>query len=115
MASSIEAIQKILQETVDPGINDLRERLIRVEVEIKRLDDKIDNGLACLDPRSTMDLPVWTNVSHARMREWIIWKITFPPPLRLGNASPPSKQRWLPDRVLSLGQKVIFCPNLLVI
>lgn len=42
MASSIEAIQKILQETVAPGISDLRERLTRVEVEIKRLDDKID-------------------------------------------------------------------------
>ena len=49
MASSIEAIQKILQETVAPGISDLRERLTRVEVEIKRLDDKIDNGLARLD------------------------------------------------------------------
>lgn len=43
MASSIEAIQKILQETVAPGISDLRERLTRVEVEIKRLDDKIDS------------------------------------------------------------------------
>ena len=49
MASSIEAIQKILQETVAPGISDLRERLTRVEVEIKRLDDKIDNGLARLE------------------------------------------------------------------
>lgn len=27
MASSIEAIQKILQETVAPGISDLRERV----------------------------------------------------------------------------------------
>ena len=43
MASSMEAIQKILQETVAPGISDLRERLTRVEVEIKRLDDKIDS------------------------------------------------------------------------
>ena len=43
MASSLEAIQKILQETVAPGISDLRERLTRVEVEIKRLDDKIDS------------------------------------------------------------------------
>ena len=51
MASSIEAIQKILQETVAPGISDIRERLVRVKVEIKRLDDKIDNGLACLDAR----------------------------------------------------------------
>ncbi len=51
MASSIEAIQKILQETVAPGISDLRERLTRVEVEIKRLDDKIDNGLARLDAK----------------------------------------------------------------
>ena len=49
MASSIEAIQKILHETVAPGISDLRERLTRVEVEIKRLDDKIDNGLERLD------------------------------------------------------------------
>ena len=49
MASSLEAIQKILQETVAPGISDLRERLTRVEVEIKRLDDKIDNGLARLE------------------------------------------------------------------
>ena len=49
MASSLEAIQKILQETVAPGISDLRERLTRVEVEIKRLDDKIDNGLERLD------------------------------------------------------------------
>jgi peptidoglycan hydrolase CwlO-like protein len=51
MASSIEAIQKILQETVAPGISDLRERLTRVEVEIKRLDDTIDNGLARLDAK----------------------------------------------------------------
>lgn len=51
MASSIEAIQKILQETVAPGISDLRERLTRVEGEIKRLDDKIDNGLARLDAK----------------------------------------------------------------
>ena len=51
MASSIEAIQKILQETVAPGISDIRECLARVEVEIKRLDDKIDNGLARLDAR----------------------------------------------------------------
>ena len=49
MASSLEAIQKILQETVAPGISDLRERLTRVEVEIKRLDYKIDGGLARLD------------------------------------------------------------------
>ena len=49
MASSLEAIQKILQETVAPGISDLRERLTRVEVGIKRLDDKIDNGLARLE------------------------------------------------------------------
>ena len=51
MASSIEAIQKILQETVAPGISDLRERLTRVEVEIKRLDDKMDNGFKRLDDR----------------------------------------------------------------
>ena len=43
MASSLEAIQKILQETVAPGISDLRERLTCVEVEIRRLDDKIDS------------------------------------------------------------------------
>ena len=43
MASSMETIQKILQETVAPGISDIRERLVRVEVEIKRLDDKIDS------------------------------------------------------------------------
>ena len=43
MASSMEAIQKILQETVAPGISDIRERLARVEVEIKRLDDKVDS------------------------------------------------------------------------
>lgn len=49
MASSMEAIQKILQETVALGISDLRERLTRVEVEIKRLDDKIDFCLSgCL-------------------------------------------------------------------
>ena len=51
MDSTLEAIQKILQETVAPGISDLRERLTRVEVEIKRLDDKIDNGLARLDAK----------------------------------------------------------------
>ena len=51
MASSIEAIQKILQETVAPGISDLRERLTRVAVGIKRLDDKIDNGFARMDKR----------------------------------------------------------------
>jgi hypothetical protein len=47
----MEAIQKILQETVAPGITDIRERLARVEVEIKRLDDKIDNGLARLESK----------------------------------------------------------------
>ena len=51
MASSIEAIQKILQETVAPGISDIRERMARVEVKIKRLDDKIDNKPARLDAR----------------------------------------------------------------
>ena len=51
MASSIEAIQKILQETVASGISDIRERLARVEVKIKRLDDKIDNKPARLDAR----------------------------------------------------------------
>lgn len=51
MASSIEAIQKILQETVASGISDIRERLVRVKVEIKRLDDKIDNKPARLDAR----------------------------------------------------------------
>ena len=51
MASSMDAIQKILQETVAPGITDIRERLARVEVEIKRLDDKIDNGLARLESK----------------------------------------------------------------
>ena len=43
MASSMETIQKILQETVAPGISDIRERLARVEVEVKRLDDKVDS------------------------------------------------------------------------
>ena len=47
----MEAIQKILQETVAPGITDIRERLARVEVEIKRLDDKIDNGLSRLESK----------------------------------------------------------------
>ena len=49
MGSAIETSRKILQETVAPGISDLRERLTRVEVEIKRLDDKIDGGLVRLD------------------------------------------------------------------
>lgn len=51
MASSMEAIQKILRETVAPGISDIKERLVCVEVEIKRLGDKIDNGLARLDAK----------------------------------------------------------------
>jgi len=51
MASSMEAIQKILQETVASGITDIRERLARVEVESKRLDDKIDNGLSRLESK----------------------------------------------------------------
>ncbi|MHB8368684.1 MAG: hypothetical protein ACYDBP_03195 [Leptospirales bacterium] len=56
MASSVEAIQKILQETVAPGISDIKVELAGVKAdmralqsEIKRLDDKIDNGLARLD------------------------------------------------------------------
>lgn len=56
MASSIEAVQKILQETVAPGISRLEIGLAGVKAdvralqsEIKRLDDKIDNGLARLE------------------------------------------------------------------
>ena len=56
MASSIEAVQKILQETVAPGISRLEIELAGVKAdvralqsEIKRLDDKIDNGLARLE------------------------------------------------------------------
>ena len=56
MASSMEAIQKILQETVAPGISRLEIELAGVKAdvralqsEIKRLDDKIDNGLARLE------------------------------------------------------------------
>ena len=47
----MEAIQKILQKTVAPDISDIRERLARVEVEIKRLDDKTDNGLSRLESK----------------------------------------------------------------
>lgn len=50
MASSLEAIQKILQETVAPGISRLEIELagVRADVralqsEIKRLDDRIDS------------------------------------------------------------------------
>ena len=60
MASSIEAIQKILQETVAPGFSDIRERLTRVEIEIKRLDDKIDSGLLRKDERMTHLSSMWT-------------------------------------------------------
>ena len=60
MASSIEAIQKILQETVAPGFSDIRERLTRVELEIKRLDDKIDSGLLRKDERMTHLSSMWT-------------------------------------------------------
>lgn len=49
----MDVIQKILQETVAPGISDIRERLARMKgemsdlkSEIRRLDDKIDNGFA---------------------------------------------------------------------
>ncbi len=76
MASSIEAIQKILQETVAPGISDIKIELAGMKADIKslqseikrlddkidflrngmntgfaRLDDKIDNGLARQDER----------------------------------------------------------------
>ena len=50
MASSMEAIQKLLQETVAPGISDIKVELAGVKAdirslqsEIKRLDEKIDN------------------------------------------------------------------------
>ncbi len=50
MASSIETIQKILQETVAPGISRLEIELAGVKAdvrslqsEIRRLDDKIDS------------------------------------------------------------------------
>jgi vacuolar-type H+-ATPase subunit D/Vma8 len=49
MASSVETIQKILQETVAPGINDIKIELVcmkagikSLQSEIKRLDDKIN-------------------------------------------------------------------------
>jgi len=58
MSSSMKAIQKILQETVAPGISDIRVELAGIKAdiralqsEIKRLDDKIDNGLARLDAK----------------------------------------------------------------
>ncbi|MCL4460465.1 MAG: hypothetical protein M1297_01960 [Nitrospirae bacterium] len=58
MAGSIEAVQKILQETVAPGISRLEIELAGVKAdikslqsEIKRLDDKIDNGLSRLDDK----------------------------------------------------------------
>ena len=58
MASSMEAIQKILQETVAPGISDIKVELAGVKAdvralqsEIRRLDDKIDNGFARMDER----------------------------------------------------------------
>ena len=58
MASSLETIQKILQETVAPGISRLEIELAGVKAdvralqsEIKRLDDKIDNGFARLDAK----------------------------------------------------------------
>ena len=50
MAPSLEAIQKILQETVAPGISRLEIELAGVKAdvrslqsEIRRLDDKIDS------------------------------------------------------------------------
>ena len=50
MASSIETIQKILQETIAPGISRLENELAGVKVdvsslqsEIRRLNDKIDS------------------------------------------------------------------------
>ena len=50
MASSLEAIQKILQETVAPGISRLEIELAGVKAdvrslqsEIRRLDDKIES------------------------------------------------------------------------
>ncbi|AIA31100.1 hypothetical protein [Leptospirillum ferriphilum] len=50
MASSIEAIQKILQETIAPSVSRIEIELAGVKAdikslqsEIKRLDDKIDN------------------------------------------------------------------------
>ncbi len=56
MASSIEAVQKILQETIAPSVSRIEIELAGVKAdikslqsEIKRLDDKIDNGLAKLD------------------------------------------------------------------
>ena len=58
MASSIGAIQKILQKTVVPGISDIKVESARVRAdvralqsEIRRLDDKIDNGLLRQDER----------------------------------------------------------------
>ncbi|AFS53897.1 hypothetical protein LptCag_1668 [Leptospirillum ferriphilum] len=58
MASSIEAIQKILQETIAPSVSRIEIELAGVKAdirslqsEIKRLDDKIDNGLSRLDAR----------------------------------------------------------------
>ncbi|OOH72617.1 hypothetical protein [Leptospirillum ferriphilum] len=58
MASSIETVQKILQETIAPSVSRIEIELAGVKAdirslqsEIKRLDDKIDNGLSRLDAR----------------------------------------------------------------
>ena len=58
MASSLEAIQKILQETVAPGISDLRERLTRVEVEIRRLDDKLTTAIEIRERLAALEAKV---------------------------------------------------------
>ena len=58
MASSLEAIQKILQETVAPGISDLRERLTRVEVENRRLDDKLTTAIEIRERLAALEAKV---------------------------------------------------------
>ena len=58
MAPSLEAIQKILQETVAPGISDLRERLTRVEVENRRLDDKLTTAIEIRERLAALEAKV---------------------------------------------------------
>ncbi len=45
MPSSLDAIQKILQKTVAPCISDIRERLMVVKGEIRRLDGNLTTTL----------------------------------------------------------------------
>ena len=45
-------VKRIIQEMVVPDLREIKSRLATLEVEIKRLDEKVDGGLRRLDEKT---------------------------------------------------------------